>query len=356
MSSAALISELEAQLQQQELLIAALTDSLEQTANELDRTKRDLVENPPPRVTETSASSYESPPIPFEFVEEQQTLVHEMRDCVHHWQEMQSGLTLERIEGQLQEIRDLVENLSHLPAPEPPPPEPQDWKASLAMQMERQGADPLAAILGTQKQEPVRPVEPVIETPAPAAEAEPEETKPASALAGTDTHKETPPLERMPALPEEIDLENATIEELREGVSSRDECLQKLTDYVQAINTVEIPVFDLKDYDSLPEEQRHKLEAWEAVLRENIRRAEVELSVERAQLSRELQKFEQQQVQMAKERKRMALLQKTLKPQTQKAKVQEEETEQKGSWLNVFRWSGKAEEAEEDDEEEETDD
>ncbi|MFO1022437.1 MAG: hypothetical protein U0903_17335 [Planctomycetales bacterium] len=354
MSSSALIHELEAQLQQQELLISALTDSLEQTANELDRTKRGLMENPPPRVADNTSYEYESPPV--EFMEEQQTLVHEMRDCVHQWQEMQSGLTLERIEGQLQEIRDLVENLSHLPVPAPVAPEPQDWKASLAMQMERQGADPLAAILGAQKQVLARPVEPVEETPAAPPEPEPEITTTAPEASASGTHKETPPLERMPALPEEIDLENATIEELRAAVTSRDECLQKLTDYVHAINTVEIPVFDLKDYDSLPEDQRQKLEAWEAVLRENNRRVEVELSVERAQLSRELQKFEQQQVQMAKERKRMALLQKTLKPQVKRAKVQEEEVEPKGSWLNVFRWGGKAEEGEGDESEDETDD
>ena len=92
------LTTLEFQLQEKEQLIAALTERLEQAAEQLDRLRRSGAD----KALRTGGG------IPPELVEEQKQLVGDLQRVVQQWEDMQPGALLGRVEMQLGELRDLV--------------------------------------------------------------------------------------------------------------------------------------------------------------------------------------------------------------------------------------------------------
>ncbi len=90
--------ELESLLREKEDLIDALTERLEMTAEQLDRMQR----------TSGDRGHWMSGGVPAELVEQQQTLCEDLGRVVQQWEESQPGITLSRIEMQIQELRDLL--------------------------------------------------------------------------------------------------------------------------------------------------------------------------------------------------------------------------------------------------------
>jgi len=316
------VEQLETELLEKEQLIAALTTSLEQAANELDRAHRHSLRS---SLISESLESHEagSQELIAQELHDQHLMLREVRDSLRHLNAAQSEQSLQRIENQLHDLRDLIENIATAP-----PTLPTDWKDSLTQQMSVLRNHPLAELLGLQSEQPQisicdsslkiddnsGPERSSVENSTQTTDAK---TDPPSSLS---LPNESPPevvptpqqiqlIDSLPELPAPVDIENSDLESLRTAIAERDECLQAMQDYIAALNTVTVPEFDLKDYDSLPELQRQKLENWEAVIRESMRRTEVELSVERARIGREQQKLQFQQLQLAKERKRMGLQQ-----------------------------------------------
>lgn len=368
MASFELIEQLEAQLLEKEQLIAALTTSLEQAANELDRAHRHQFHDTLLAGKSEEESSDESNSEILREIREQQAMLFEIRDEIRYLNasppqpqhaSAASDTSLNHIEDQLEQIRELIESLAQSQ------PEsavlPADWKESLTQQMSKLRDNPIADLIGLSLDPPgneqAAPKEATAEKPddveqKPVEAAEPHQTskpddlqKPEEKHSSESSRSESfaeraaKLAESLPEIPDSIDIETADEESLRMAVHERDECIQALQDYIVAMNSVPVPEFDLKDYDALPAAQREKLENWEAVLRENLRRTEVEISVERAKLAREQQKLQFEKLQFTKERKRLTMDQNAApaSPSRDQKKPSQRNPQSSRTWLSLFQ-------------------
>ncbi len=290
------IELLESQLQEKEDLVFALTERLEQAAEQLDRYRR-----------AGARQSRSGGGMPKEIVEEQKTLFDEMRQMIAQWEATQPGVTLGRIELQVTELRDLVAGnvlgegsggggigraLSALTKSDPAPAaaqpkveaapnndfKPGSWEAQRA-----------ALMAG----------EPVPESkPEPVAEIE------TSATESDDAVDEAS--EDLTNTPTPIDLHSADIEQLRQAVQERDRIIASLKQQIEEqAGSGEVVKYDTME--SMPDEFREKLDALEEEWKDKIRETEVELSLERAKIAREKAELQQQQHQMQKHREKMGV-------------------------------------------------
>ncbi len=291
------IELLESQLQEKEDLVFALTERLEQAAEQLDRYRRNGAKQ----------GRAAGGGMPAELVAEQKTLFEEMRQMITQWEASQPGATLGRIEMQVTELRDLVagnvvgsdlrnavssiiETPGNTTDSEPQADtspasdaaanyEPGSWEAQKA------------ALLGEAVATPAAPEPPPAEPP---AEEETCEAPENDAEADSDT-------------PTPINLEEADIEQLRQAVLERDRIIASLKDRLQQGGGASGPVEKYDSMESMPDEFREKLEALEEEWKEKIRETEVELSLERAKIAREKAELQQQQHQMQKQREKLGI-------------------------------------------------
>ena len=238
-------------------------------------------------------------------VEDQQSLIDELREAVVQWQDLQAASALGRVECQLSELRDLVaNNLIHTQAPageigaapgifspappaawssapgrledrHPPaaePPQAGSWEARKAAMLAGDDAEPAATSC----------------TPLAAIEFAPTE------------------VEVLSAAPAGFEVALASLDELREAVVERDLHIQQLTERLHAFQSVPVPPIHLPSMEGLPDEQRRYLQAWEAQLQDRLRKAEVELSMERARLARDEIALRHQCEQLNKDRRKRA--------------------------------------------------
>src|SRR6185369_14757427 len=92
------VASLQRQLQEKEQLVAALTERLEQAAEQLDRVRRTGADRGARRGGGGGA-------LPLELIEDHRTAIDELKQAVTRWEEMQAGLTLGRLETQIAELR-----------------------------------------------------------------------------------------------------------------------------------------------------------------------------------------------------------------------------------------------------------
>ena len=275
MASDALVIELETQLREKEEIIAALTERLEQAAEQLDRMRR--------------TGGDRGGGLPAETVAEHASLMEDLRQAVQQWQDMQASAAFGRIECQIGELRDIVsghllearpqprveERVERHPAPAPPPsnaPKPGSWEAQKALLL----GDPL----------------PVSEL-----EAEPED------LDSADTSTPLP----LPEAPAALDFESATTLELQAALRERDVYIELLREHLQLACAAPDSSPDIPDLDQLPEAQRAAIRAWENRVQSRLRKSEIEVSLERARLSRDEIALRQQQEQFFKEQRKAGL-------------------------------------------------
>src|ERR1700733_2663859 len=95
------VETLEAQLAEREQLVTALTERLEQAAEQLDRLHRTGAD----RGVRSGILG-----IPPELIQQQQKLVEDLQQAVQQWEDMQPGAFFGRLESQLTQIHDLVLN------------------------------------------------------------------------------------------------------------------------------------------------------------------------------------------------------------------------------------------------------
>lgn len=291
------LAALQSQLKEKDALVAALTERLEQAAEKLDRVHRSGGD----RGLRMGA-------IPPELIDQQMKLTEELKQAVERWEDMQAGAVLGRIEVQITELRDLVAagggGGGAWPAPQgreaaPGPAGRSDgggggqgggsgfsgWEALKAGLMKGEGAAPANQAPPPQAQAPKG-------QPAP-AEAPAED-------AVVINIEEVPP-------PEAIDPAAADADALRAAVERRDEYITYLTRKLRLANGRSIRLPDWEALTNAPEELVARLKDLEAQLDENLRLAEVELSLERARLAREAARLKLQQDQVEKELKRLKL-------------------------------------------------
>jgi chromosome segregation ATPase len=272
------IAALEAQLSDKEQIVAALTERLEQAAEQLDRLHRTGADR-----------GMRIGGLPPELVEQQQKLVEDLERAVQQWEEMQPGAFLNRLEAQLSDIQEGVRRLesgdgevrsSHSGhrSEEPPRSSSQSpksildfMKASMGAPAEAAGADEAAA------------------------------AEPGAAAEQVVCHIPLPSLEDPPA---PVDLAQASPEQLSSACEARDTYILYLLHRLRQIESLGHVPNSWAGLENAPEELRARLEDLEKRLQETLRLAEVELSLQRAKLAREEARIHSMDEQVQKELRR----------------------------------------------------
>lgn len=273
------------QLQEKEQLVAALTNRLEQAAEQLDRLHRTGGD----RGVRISG-------MPPELLEQQKGLMDGLQQAVQSWEEMQCAESLGRIEAKVTELREMVaERLTNFRAIDPAalsgaasaaaaPPPPKSGGGTDA-------GSSWAAMKASLMGEP-----PPEEKPAQSA-APQQSAAPALDLGA----EEDIPLGDAP---QPIDLDAATIDDLRRAVDIRDAYIVAMARKLRVVGSRRVIMPNWEALNNAPEDLRAGLEELDRRLQESLRIAEVELSLERARLGREEMRLRVLEEQLQKESKR----------------------------------------------------
>lgn len=283
------------QLQTKEQLVHALTERLEQAAEQLDRLRR------------TGADKGRRPfggGMPPELVEQHRTTIEDLKRVIERWEDIQAGATLGRIETQIIELRSLVAGAvqsggsigvagspsaapaaAHAPAPAHGGTE----KPATGSWWEAQKA----AMLGD------GPPPPSLDTLPSRDEAEESsEQTPRATTAGEI---------EIPDLPTAVDFEGLTLDDARQAIRERDQVILRLREPLLIMQTAGQITEGLPSLDQAPEPLRSKLAEIEKQWQAKFRQAELDLSLERARLAREQLAVRQQQELIQKELRRLGL-------------------------------------------------
>lgn len=252
-------ARLERQLAERDQLVQALTDQLELAAEQLDRMQRSGAAGRRPGGSGSG--------LPADLVSDHRQMVEELQRVVQQWEDMQAGLTLGRIEVQITELRDFVgQRLSsgafvagangaaarHSRAADEPQEAAEIEDVPTESVWESMKAEMLGDPATAGARAAGRPLEPLTPADAPAA----------------------------------IDLNKATPEQLAEAITERDAYICYLLQMLRTRTEVPVPP-DWSALNNAPAELASRLEQMAAELQDNLRRADVEISIERARLARE---------------------------------------------------------------------
>ena len=285
-SPAAQIAFLQEQLQAKEQLVVALTDRLEQAAEQLDRVRRTGGDR---ALRRTSGG------MPAELVEEQRSAIEELKQSLARWEEMQAGLTLGRLETQIAELRDLVANNLQggsagrdVPAAASPRSKDREQGGGVSWWEQQK-----AALLGGTA------------PPEPSSTHDPRATLTDIKYEG---EKGTVAGElQIPDLPPPLDLENLVLEEARHALRERDNIITQLREQLLLLQAQEnFSGHDLNSPD-LPTGLRERLELLEQQWQSKFRQIELDLSIERARYSRDEANLQSRQELIEKEMMRLGL-------------------------------------------------
>lgn len=289
------LTTLEAQLHEKEQLVSALTERLEQAAEQLDRLHRTGAD----RAVRVGGG------FPQELVEQQKQLVDDLQRAVQQWEDMQPGALLGRIEMQIGDIRDMLANGVE---PSSSPSENRssssgggDIAAYMREAMGGSGSNGLSGYeamkAGLLANEPGGESEPVAareEMPAPVQAVD-------QFFTPTGPEFEDTPLADPPA---SIDVANAGIEDLRQAVEERDSYILYVLQRLRNAESRHHVPNNWAVLETMPAELRGRLEVLEKQLQQTLRTAEIELSLQRAKLGREEMRIRHLDEQVQKERKR----------------------------------------------------
>ncbi len=302
--------ELESLLREKDDLIDALTERLEMTAEQLDRMQR----------TTGDRGHWLAGGMPAELVEQQQTLCEDLGRVVQQWEETQPGITLSRIEMQLQELRDLV-----VQSPAGSVPRGEASRRHLDATHEH-GEDEAAEVSGW---EALKAGLLAQGSDGHSAEAHEDPAAYVPPAAGPD------PFDGVPLdVPAAVDLDEATRDELQYAVLARDEFIAELLRRLRSVEGRTRPSDGWKALESVPEELRERIESLERRLEQAARLSEVELSIERAKLGREASRLKQleESTQMAAAKVGLAMAD----VERAEAEDEEPETQADGRWLRML--------------------
>ena len=296
------LGELEQQLRDKERVVSALTERLEQAAEQLDRFRRTGAD----RGLRTSGG------LPSELIENHEKLVEGMQNAVDQWEEAQAVTTLRRIEMRLEELQesfangipavamsgDSVEGSGDIAATLAEEEGGNSWKKlkDQLMGQESTAADDAAESQLTST--------PISLGPAVEAEASPEVT--AAADGSESVNDIEGPAEELPKIPapeiieapQSINIAEASPGDLRKAVESRDDYIQNLIKRLRYSELMSGRFNGWKKLESAPEKLIEELEALDGRYNEQVRLAEVEMAIERAKVGREAARLQQVEMQL----------------------------------------------------------
>lgn len=268
------------QLVQKDELIGALTEQLEQAAEQLDRLQRSGVKG---GRAGSGASS-----------EEQRKACEDLERVVQQWEDMQAGLTLGRIEIQISEIRDLILDLRTAPA-----------------QNGFHQASSEGSSTSEEKSSILSFADLVKDEDHPPANSEWERMKSQLLASDVTSSDESSPsweaLEQpLPEPPEAVSPDQQEPGLLHAAIVARDDYIRLLLSRLRRIEVLQ-PAAAISALDANSSEFLEKVQVLEQRLLEHARCAEVELSVERAKLARERSQLHQQQEMIDRQLKKLGL-------------------------------------------------
>jgi hypothetical protein len=283
------VESLEAQLAEREQLVAALTERLEQAAEQLDRLHRTGAD----RGMRSGILG-----IPPEVIAQQQKLIEDLQHAVQSWEDMQPGAFFGRLESQLTQIHELVLNSGGAASGQ------SSTDAAFARGDSRYDSNP-------PRRSPSDSPKSVLEFMKAAFQGE----NATPAAAAGEGQVETPQVAGAPAVlcinlpplqeaPEAVDSHTATRDELAQACEARDTYVVYLLQRLRQIESMGHVPNSWAGLEGLPEQLRERLEALEKRLEETLRLAEVELSLQRAKLAREEVRIRVMDEQLQKDIKR----------------------------------------------------
>jgi len=265
------VEALEAQLAEREQLVAALTERLEQAAEQLDRLHRTGAD----RGVRAGIAG-----VPPELIAQQQKLVSDLQHAVEQWEAMQPGAFFEKLESQLGQIQEMVQQIDRSGSAAETDSafrygDSQSDRGHSQQSEQRRSEAPrsIPDFMKASQQPDASAHEP----------AQAVETAAVPVSTGV-IDIELPPLDEPPA---SIDPASATTEELQEACNSRDAYIAYLLKRLRKIESLGHVPNSWAGLENVPDELRTRLEALEHRLQETSRLAEVELSLQRAKLARE---------------------------------------------------------------------
>lgn len=271
---------LQQQLAEKDQLVIALTERLEQAAEQLDRLRRS---------GSTMRRTGGSGGLPTELLDDHRSAIDDLKQVVGRWEEMQCGATLGRLEMQVSELRDLV--------------------AGIATQGGPHRSESGHSVSSTHATHATHVVDGV-------KKGNWWDQQKAAMLAG-----ETLPLpgqdapeadedsvdqstgEGIPDLPAAVDFETLTLESAIPALRERDELLVRLRELALCHQARDQFPGEIHGLDSLPLPLRERLQTLEAEWQAKFRQAEMDLSIERARLSRTEATLRQKLDQMSKDQR-----------------------------------------------------
>ncbi len=277
--------DLEQELAVKSSLVETLTEQLERAAEEIDRMQR------------SGADRRRGGGLPVDLVDDQRQLMADMQRVVQQWEDLQAGFALGRIEVQLTELRDFVgERLvatSHLPTDVESSNQPHMFSEPVShggsRQFQHEKEAPPAAENSVSAWEQLKTqmlgnVEDALDSEVPiAAQKEP-----------------------LPPAPEPIDGSLTDVTALQAAVFDRDAYIATLLRRLRAAEELTLPE-DWSQLTAADPDLAESLQKMSQRLEETLRMAEVELSLERAQVARAQMHVAAQQDLITKHLKRLGL-------------------------------------------------
>ncbi len=309
MGNSADIELIQNQLNEKEQLVAALTERLEQAAEQLDRLRRTGVDKG--RRLPGGGGS-----LPAELVDEHKNTIEDLKRVIARWEDIQAEATLGRIETQIVELRDLVVSggigaggigsgggshaghaAAHAAAHSSPsqpaaPPRPKPAETVAATSAGKTGGNAWweaqkAAMMG----EPVpAAVQAELDQKAAAAHVE-EPDEPGSESAGGSGLADFD----VPELPPPVNGDELTPEAALAAIRQRDEIIRQLREPILLWKASGMLPAGVRSLSELPEPLKKCIADLEAQWQAKFRQVELDLSLERARLGREQAALRQQQ-------------------------------------------------------------
>gem|GEM_PF-1619596 len=324
------------QMRTKDTLVEQLTERLEAAAEQLDRLQRSGADRGRPGSGGGSR----------ELIEQTGQLTSRVEEALESWG--QSSSHFEVIMQRLNEIGDYISHPSdgHEPKPASKP-------AAGLFQAPSGGASSVAAAAGSAP--PAKSTSGpgqgsfwekmkasmIDGTPAPAlptakAAVSPAPTSASSYGAADRSPEDQPdPMEGIAPAPTMIDIDNASIEELREAVNSRDNYISTLITELRNAHTLPLLPEDFANSGLGPEDLLTRLIDLESRFTSGIQRENLELSLERARMGRERVRLDQVKAQLEGQIKRLAAAASEKSDEMQPSGVSAEPSVAEGklSWL-----------------------
>ncbi len=268
------IAALHAELDQRNATIEQLAEQLEDAANRLDWISRSGAD-PSAKPSEAGPQSTMSSQAPFHGETTQR-----LEQFLEQWEETALANSLERIDRRLSHVFELLKSTES----DSPPPSRNATTAHPEPAADIPSGSLLTAFLMSQSQSDEGSGQPELQVEQ--IEADASHERDSSAASGKLANEIGPPLPDF-KVPSAIEVETASIEELRDAVIARDECIQQLIVRSRVAEAHRTTAPDWKSLENAPDELRQRLMQLEDDLRQRIKQEELSSSIECAKLSRD---------------------------------------------------------------------